>query len=171
MKKLFLIAVATSFVLLAAGQNDKPKPPSPPAQAKETLANGTVVTINYSQPSLKGRTMGKDVEPMAGKVWRTGANKATVFDISKDVKIEGQALPAGKYGFFAISGDNEWTLIFNKTWDQWGAFNYKEADDALRVKVKPGKSASFTEMLTYTISKEGVVSLVWGDTSVSFKVE
>ncbi|MEI9810596.1 MAG: DUF2911 domain-containing protein [Bacteroidota bacterium] len=69
---------------------------------KETLANGTVVSIDYSQPSVKGRTIGTDLEPMEGKVWRTGANEATIFEVSKDVKIEGSALPAGKYSLYTI---------------------------------------------------------------------
>ena len=115
--------------------------------------------------------MGKDVEPMAGKVWRAGANEATVFEVSKPVTIEGKTLAAGKYAFFTISNENDWTLIFNKTWDQMGAFVYKEADDALRVKVKPGKSAAPHERLTYTISKAGKVSLLWGDLDLNFSVK
>src|SRR5436190_20131325 len=103
MKSLFLLAVATSSMLFAFGQDDKSKRPSPPAQAKETLASGTVVTIDYSQPSVKGRTIGKDLEPKAGKVWRTGANEATVFEVSKPVKIEGKDLPAGKYSLYTIA--------------------------------------------------------------------
>src|SRR5687768_961252 len=134
MKSLLLLAVATSSMLLTCGQEDKSKRPSPPAVAKETLANGTVVTIDYSQPSVKGRVIGKDVEPMAGKLWRTGANEATVFEVSKAVKVEGKDLPAGKYALFTIANEGEWTIIFNKTWKQEGVDNYKEADDALRVK-------------------------------------
>ncbi|MEP7374213.1 MAG: DUF2911 domain-containing protein [Chitinophagaceae bacterium] len=169
MKSLFLLAVATSSMLLACGQDDKSKRPSPPAQAKETLTSGTVVSIDYSQPSVKGRTIGKNLEPKAGKVWRTGANEATVFEVSKAVKIEGKDLPAGKYSLYTIANDGEWTIIFNKTWDQWGT-EYKEADDALRVKVKPGKASPFAEKMTFTVNKNGTVTLLWGDIKVDFKV-
>jgi hypothetical protein len=170
MKSLILLAIASSSMLLACGQGDKSKRPSPPAQAKETIASGAVVTIDYSQPSVKGRTIGKDLEPKAGEVWRTGANEATVFEVNKAVKIEGQDLPAGKYGLFTIAGENEWTIIFNKTWKQWGAYDYKQADDVLRVKVKPGKAGSFAEKMTFTVGKDGVVTLLWGDLKVDFKV-
>lgn len=170
MKSVFLVALATSAMLFASGQDDKSKRPSPPAQTKETLAGGTVVSIDYSQPSVKGRTIGKDLEPMAGKVWRTGANDATVFEISRDVKIEGKDLPAGKYALFTIANEDEWTIIFNKKASQWGAFSYKEADDALRVKVKPGKAKNFAEKMTFTVDKKGTVSLLWGDTKVDFRV-
>ena len=73
---------------------------------------------------------------MDGKVWRTGANEATVFETDKDVTIDGKKLPAGKYGLFTLFNGNDATIIFNKTWKQWGAFDYNEADDALRVPAK-----------------------------------
>src|SRR5688500_1424021 len=171
MKSVLLIFVACTSMLIACGQDDKSKRPSPPAQAKETLASGAVVTIDYSQPSVKGRTIGKDLEPMAGKVWRAGANEATVFETDKDVMIEGKRLPAGKYAFFTIDNGSDWTLIFNKTANQWGAYDYKEADDALRVTVKPEKAKSFTEKLAYQVDKSGEVSLLWGDKDVSFNVK
>lgn len=170
MKSLLLLAIATTSMLFACGQDDKSKRPSPPAQAKETLANGTVVTIDYSQPSVKGRTIGKDLEPMEGKVWRTGANEATVFEVSKAVKIAGKDLPAGKYALFTIVNGDEWTFIFNKTPEQWGAYNYKEADDALRIKEKGDKAEQFAEKLTFTIGKDGKVTLLWGNKKVDFKV-
>src|SRR6266480_1770019 len=91
--KSILFCVALFSVVIACGKKKKTKRPSPPASVKETLKNGTVVSIDYSQPSLKGRTIGKDVEPMTGKVWRAGANEATVFEVSKDVKVEGKTLP------------------------------------------------------------------------------
>jgi hypothetical protein len=156
--------------MLSCGQEDKSKRPSPPAVAKETLANGTVVTIDYSQPSVRGRTIGKDLEPMPGKIWRTGANEATVFEVSKDVKVEGQSLPAGKYALFTIANEGEWTVIFNKTWNQEGVSDYKESEDALRVKVQPGKADSFSEKMTFMIAKDGTVSLLWGDIKVNFTV-
>ena len=170
MKSVLLLAVACTSMLFACGQDDKSKRPSPPAQAKETLASGAVVTIDYSQPSVKGRTIGKDLEPMAGKVWRTGANEATVFEVSQAVKVEGKELPAGKYALFTIANEGEWTIIFNRTWKQGGAFNYKEADDILRVKVKPGKADQFAEKMTFIVDKNGTVTLLWGDIKVDFKV-
>jgi hypothetical protein len=171
MKSMFLLILASATMLVACGQQDKSKRPSPPAKATETLANGTMLSIDYSQPSVKGRTIGKDLEPMAGKVWRTGANEATVFEINKDVKVEGKPLPAGKYGLFTIMNGDDWTIIFNKTWNQWGAFNYKEADDALRVNVKGKKAPAFAEKMTFNISKDGTVTLLWGDHEVDFQVE
>jgi len=163
-----------SVLLLASvvnAQEDKSKRPSPPDSVSGTLKNGAILSISYSQPSVKGRTIGKDLEPLPGQVWRTGANEATVFQVDKNVKIEGKDLPAGKYALFTIANGNDWTIIFNKTWNQWGAFAYKEADDALRVNVKSGKPKEFAEKMKFQVSKEGIVTLLWGDIKVEFKVE
>jgi Protein of unknown function (DUF2911) len=169
--KLLLVTLAAITTLSACAQPDKSKRPSPPALAKETLSSGAMVSIDYSQPSVKGRTIGKDLEPKAGQVWRTGANEATVFETNKAVKVEGKDLPAGKYGLFTLVNGDDWTIIFNKTWKQWGAFDYKESDDALRVNVKATKAAAFAEKMSFSISKEGKVTLLWGDISVGFTVQ
>ena len=168
MKNLFLM-IATIISISACGQGDKASRPSPPALVTEIISGGTIVTIDYSQPSVKGRKIGEELAPY-GQVWRTGANEATVFEVSKDVIVEGQALAAGKYSLYTIPGENEWVIIFNKKWKQWGTI-YKETEDALRVKVKPGKSASFAEKMTFMIAKNGKVSLVWGDIQVDFNVK
>ena len=172
MKSLFSFFMFLAVAVSACGQQDKSKRPSPPALAKETIASGATISIDYSQPSVKGRTIGKDLEPMTGKVWRTGANEATVFETDKAVTVQGQALPAGKYGLFTLVGeDGSWTIIFNKTWNQWGAFNYKEADDVLRVKGDAGKAPSAAEKMTFQIAKDGKVTLLWADQAVSFMVK
>src|SRR6478752_10227969 len=100
MKKLFAITLLASGLLMSvkadAQGDDKSKRPSPPAKVTTKLSSGATVTVDYSQPSLKGLTIGKDIEPMEGKVWRTGANEATVFETDKDITIDGAKLPAGK---------------------------------------------------------------------------
>jgi len=167
--KHLLLSLVTLITLAACGQGDKSKRPSPPAIVSQTITSGALITIDYSQPSLKGRKIGSDIAPY-GEVWRTGANEATSFEVSKDVKVEGQALAAGKYGLYTIPGEKEWVIIFNKTWKQWGT-QYKEADDALRVKVAPGQAASENEKMTFVVDKSGKVSLLWGNLSVPFSVQ
>ncbi|MCF3110106.1 DUF2911 domain-containing protein [Niabella sp. CC-SYL272] len=171
MKKLLFFLAGICLVIGVSAQNgEKKKPASPPAAVSKTIKSGVTVSINYSQPSVKGRTVGKDVEPMDGKVWRAGANKTTLFELSKDATINGKQLPAGKYGLHVLTGNGDWTFIFSKKWDQWGT-EYSEADDALRVTVKSKKPAKFAEALTYTISDNGQVSLLWGDHEAGFTVK
>ncbi len=169
--KIVLTALLITTSLAVMAQQDKSQRPSPPAMAKATLKSGANVSIDYSQPSVKGRTIGTDLEPIPAKVWRTGANEATVFETDKDIKVQGKSLAAGKYGLFTIVNGEEWTFIFNKTWKQWGAFNYKEADDALRVTAKAGKAKEFAEKMTFTIADDGKVSLLWGNIEVNFWLE
>jgi hypothetical protein len=169
MKKLFLLTLVTGLFLSlsSSAQQDKSKRPSPPAKVSKTLASGAEISVDYSRPSLKGRELSA-LAPV-GKVWRTGANEATVFETSKDVTINGKALPAGKYGFYTIPGDKEWTIIFNNSWKQWGTV-YKEKEDALRLNVEKGKSSENTEMFTFEIADSGDVAMMWADTKVVFKV-
>lgn len=149
-------------------QEDKSKRPSPPANVSEEVGNATI-TIDYSQPGVKGRTIWGDLVPY-GKVWRTGANEATTFEVSNDVKIEGKPLKAGKYALFTIPDKDQWTIIFNSVPDQWGAFNYDPSKDILKVDVKPQKSPEMTERMTFKINKNGTVALLWENLEVDFKV-
>jgi hypothetical protein len=169
MKKLFLLSAIGLISLGVMAQADKSKRPSPPAKVSETTGSGLTISIDYSQPAVKGREIGKEIAPY-GQVWRTGANEATVFEISKDAKVEGKSLPKGKYGLYSIPGKDEWTFIFSKKWNVWGT-EYNQSDDALRVTVKPGKAPKFTERMTFTISKSGKVSLLWGDHEADFNVQ
>ncbi len=169
-KCLFPIMWISLILLSVTGfaQDDKSKRPSPPAQVTGKVGN-TNITIDYSRPAVKGRKIFGEKEPY-GKVWRTGANEATTFEVSNDVMVEGKALPAGKYALFTIPGENEWTVIFNKEPNQWGAFKYNESKDALRVKVKPKKTDKLTEVLTFDIKNNGQVAMLWENTEINFKV-
>ena len=168
---LFATALITSFNANAQkATEDKSKRPSPPAKVSQKIKSGATITIDYSKPSLKGRTIGKDVEPMEGKVWRTGANEATTFETDKELNIQGSKLPAGKYALFTIFSGEAVTLIFSKTWNQWGAFNYKEADDALRVNTRVTTGSQSSEKMTFKIDPSGLVTLLWGNKKIEFTV-
>lgn len=176
MKKILSIALLASGLITAMSSKaqdteDKSKRPSPPATASQKIESGATITIDYSQPSVKGRTIGKDLEPMDGQVWRTGANEATVFETDKDVTIQGKKLPAGKYGLFTLFNGDDATIIFNKTWKQWGAFKYKDSDDALRVKADVDKLSSPSEKMAFNIKPSGEVDLMWGGRKVDFTVK
>src|SRR5688572_5077837 len=96
----------------------------------------TDVEIEYSRPSVKGRKIFGTLVPF-GQVWRTGANDATKITFSTDVKLGGEAVPAGSYALFTIPTASEWTVILSKVTGTWGSYAYDAKDDLLRVKVKP----------------------------------
>ena len=153
----------------AAEAPKKSPQPSPLAGVTQRIGVNDVA-ITYHRPSVKGRKIWGELVPY-DQVWRAGANEATTISFSEDVTVEGRSLPAGTYAFFAIPGKQEWTLVFNREAKQWGAFSYKEAQDALRVKVTP-KAVPAEEWLSYrfrdlTLNSATVV-LAWEKLEVPF---
>lgn len=148
-------------------QEDKSSRKSPPRIAESTIGSATV-TVNYGSPSVRGRTVFGDLVPY-GSVWRTGANEATTITFSEDVVVEGEPLSAGTYALFTIPGEETWTVIFNKEAEQWGAYDYNESMDALRVEVTPVAQKENAEMLKFEVDEEAVV-LYWADLAIPFKI-
>lgn len=159
---LFILSLFFSFTATAQ------KIESPRDSVSGKIGQATI-TVNYGSPSVKGRKIWGDLVPY-GKVWRAGANQATTFTTDKAIMVEGKALPAGKYSFFAIPTEKDWTIIFNKVANQWGAYDYKQADDALRVTVKPSKISPSAERLKYTVLGNEV-SLLWENLGVSVSIK
>ncbi|MFD1255799.1 DUF2911 domain-containing protein [Mucilaginibacter terrae] len=172
MKQLFKLSLITGLIFTAftaSAQTPKKPRPSPADTVKATTKSGVAIEIAYSQPSVKGRTIGTDIATY-GKIWRTGANEATTIELSKDAKVEGKTLAAGKYAIYTIPGEQEWVVIFNKGIKNWGTV-YKEDEDVLRVTVKPGKSKELVEQLKFMIEPTGKAGFAWGDKMVMFAVK
>lgn len=117
-------------------------------QSVSQVIGDTTVAIVYNRPNTKGREVWGKLVPY-NEVWRTGANENTTFEVSNEVKINGQTLPAGKYGLHTIPTKDGWTVIFNKINNEWGSFNYDAKQDQLRVSVKP-QPADFQETMLIT---------------------
>lgn len=164
--KTVLMTFLAFAAVVAFAQGDK-KMPSPPAKA-EGKSGAATITIDYHQPSAKGRKIMGGLVPY-GEVWRAGANKTTTITVSAPLKIEGKDLAAGTYALFTIPGENEWTIIINKG-IAWGAYSYKEAEDVFRVKVKPGKTDAFVETFNIAVENDQVI-LKWENTKVAFSIK
>jgi len=168
---LTLVGILMSSLIWA--QADKSKRPSPPATATGNVA-GANITINYSSPAVKGRKIWGGLVPY-DKVWRAGANEATIFETNKDIKVEGKSLPAGKYSLYAIPGEKQWVFIFNSKTGQWGikmdgSTTEDPANDVIRVTVKPMKSSAFNERMKYVIDKSGF-ALEWENLKVPVSIK
>lgn len=171
MKKLIYTTLFTViFAISAFAQLQLPQE-SNRAMVSQIVGD-TTISIGYHRPNVKGRKIWGDLVPF-DKVWRSGANNATVFEITNDVTINGQQLSKGKYSLYSIPTANDVTFIFNKTWDQWGTV-YDEKQDALRVKAKPQQVTTPRETLMYEFevvkdnSTDAVLS--WGDWKIPFTV-
>lgn len=158
------LSLAQSFVLDLPRQSQR-------AQISQRIGI-TDITISYHRPLVNDRKVWDDLVPY-GKVWRAGANENTTITFSDPVLIEGKPLDKGTYGLHMIPNADEWTIIFSKNSTSWGAFSYEQAEDALRVTVKP-KAADMHNALTYDFDQlqpdSAVVELEWEKVAVPFKV-
>jgi len=168
-KAMLLLALTVTLSADLQAQGIKMPQPSTSQTISQDFGLGKI-TINYSRPNVKGRKVFGAMEPY-GTVWRTGANSATVVTFTEAVKVEGKDLAAGQYGLFTIPGKDEWTIIFNKGAKQWGAYEYKEAEDVLRVKVKAAtlkdKVETFTIQFADVYPTTAQLQLSWENTAVN----
>ncbi len=131
----------------------------------------TEVIVNYGSPAMNERTIYGDLVPY-GKVWRTGANEATRITFNSPVMVgaEKKELAAGTYALFTIpNAKEEWMVIFNKVGDQWGAYDYDEAQDAARITGNAKVLGTPAERMDFMLDQNDVV-LKWADVAVSFPV-
>lgn len=126
----------------------------PILKIRDKAAEPLVARVIYSRPQKESRTIfGGLVE--YGKVWRLGANEATEIEVFRDVKVKDKKLPKGRYSIFAIPTEKNWTIIFNKDTDVWGAFKYNEKQDVLRVDVPVENLKDTAEAFSINFSKMG----------------
>jgi hypothetical protein len=132
------------------------------------------IHIEYGSPGVKGRIIWGGLVAM-DQVWVAGAHNATTIQFSKPVIWGGNAIPAGKYGFFAIPGKEMWTVILNNKSDMHLADDYDEKEDVVRIQVKPGTLDKTVQRLTYIVkdegNKKGAVIMQWDKLQVSIPVE
>lgn len=144
---------------------------SPKAKVTQTVGL-TDISINYSSPGVKGRTIWGALVPY-DQVWRAGANDATQIIFSRDVTIAGTAVAAGSYGFYVIPGHSKWTLILNRDANAFGAFQYDKSKDVVRVEVQP-QAIPLRERLAYLVTDfnddAASISLEWEKVRVSLPV-
>ena len=187
MKKFSIVVIfMLIFSICAFGQLTLPRD-SQRQEISQTVGDAKV-TLVFHRPNAKARKIfgceTKDVIPVAnnlypclvpyGQVWRTGANENTTIEFSREVTINGQTLPAGKYGFHTIPNKDEWILIFSRDNDKWGSFSYNEKNDALRVRVKPVKSEmeeTFSMDFSDITATTGKIVLRWEKIAVPFTLD
>jgi hypothetical protein len=160
---------------LAVTAQVKMPSPSPTQTLIQDFGLGKIEIV-YSRPSLKGRAAFGNGSVLAptGIVWRTGANSATKVTFSHPVTIGNKTLAAGAYGLFTIPGEKEWTIIFNSNSKGWGSFTYNEAEDVVRVNVKPEITSNSTETFIIGVGditpETAAIYLKWDKTLVSVPI-
>lgn len=164
---LFFLMVLCSNQSLAQFDNKKERLSLP--QKVTGNIEGAKIVIEYGAPEVKNRKIFGDLVPY-GKLWRTGANEATTIELSESIALGGKVLKEGKYALFTIPGENEWVVILNSEYDQWGEFNYDENMDVARISVRPEK-ADFHEVMQFEISENGTVYLYWENLRIPIQLK
>ncbi|WP_114781763.1 DUF2911 domain-containing protein [Botryobacter ruber] len=178
MKKKIIGFVLAAALMLGGGaaQAQLATPAASPAASVTQKVGLTDVSVAYSRPSLKGRTLGADLAPY-GKLWRTGANASTKIKFSDDVTIQGNKIPAGEYALYTIPGENEWTIILHKNTKYWGdgGKDYDKSEELARFNVKaeknPRKIESFTILFSNLKNNAADVELLWGNAIAAFTIQ
>lgn len=172
MRKLSLFIALALVTTSALAQQIRTPRPSPQASLKQTIGV-TDMTINYSRPGVKGRTIWGGLVPY-DKVWRTGANEATTITFSEDVTVNGQKLPKGTYSLHTTPGQTSWKVHFNSVADQWGSYSYDAAKDVVVVDATPA-AAPHMEWMSFEVPEmttdKATVVLRWDKVAVPFTVD
>jgi tetratricopeptide (TPR) repeat protein len=158
--------------LSAGAQTELGLPDRSQAAMVQQRLGVTDITIRYHRPLVDGRKIWGGLVPF-GKVWRAGANFNTTIEVSDPVSVEGKPLPKGIYGLHMIPTTDSWTIIFSKAADSWGSYTYDQAEDALRVTIKP-RASEMQEALQYSFTdlkpESATVTMTWEKLAVPFRI-
>ncbi len=173
MKKIVLFL---SAALLSFGIKAQVKTPQPSPSSKiEQVIGLTDVSVEYSRPSMRGRTIFGDLVPF-DKLWRTGANKNTQITFSDDVKVGGKELKKGTYAIFTKPGKENWEVIFYSDANNWGTpREWDDAKVAAKTSVKattmPVNIETFTIVFSDFKMDSAILNFLWANTEVAVKID
>lgn len=158
------IALVVLIALIFFLRYDRSRSPAAVAQVAQ---NGLTINVKYNQPRKKGRTIFGSVVPF-GKVWRTGANAATVITLDRNMFVADQPINKGSYSLYTIPSETEWLLIFNSKTGQWGR-SYDQTRDVLRITVPVRLNTPVAEQfyISFEPRPDGTAMLLtWDQTQV-----
>lgn len=144
----------------------------PVLKIQDKVSEPLVARVVYSRPQKRGRKLFGDLVAY-GQVWRLGANEATEIEFFRDVKIDNKTIKKGRYTLYALVNEDNWTLIFNKETDTWGAFRYDSSKDVLRTTVQVEKQTVITEAFSIAFHKAARgadLIITWDDVLVRLPI-
>ncbi len=171
-KVILISAFFTAFSLYTHAQTLQiPRPSS--LQKVEQQLGTSKITVTYSRPSTKGRTIFGELVPY-GKIWRTGADKLTDITVEKEITVAGNTLSPGRYSIITIPDKKMWTVIFNREADLWGAAEHDESKDVFRFQVKPIRLKDKQETMLISFDNVSAFALDfqirWENTMIQFPI-
>jgi len=175
MSKRNFLGMLAMLAVASLGLTAQQEQRKSPHESTSITLNGNKITITYGRPFLHGRkAVGGSLAPF-GQVWRTGADEATKLTANADLTIGDLKVPKGSYALFTIPEKDHWTLIVNKTADQWGAFSYDASKDLGRTQMNVKNLSSPVEEFTISLKSvsgnEATLTMAWENTEVSVPVK
>ena len=171
MKKIFILSAVFCYSYITA--QIKTPQPSPTTTIVQKIGISNVI-IDYSRPGVKKREIFGGLVPF-NKIWRTGANKATKITFEENCIFGGAKVKKGSYSLFTIPGEEEWTVLLNRETELWGAGDYNEENEVLRIAVEPEETKDFTESFTIDFgnfkSFSAILSIKWANTLINVEIE
>jgi len=177
MKALVGLALALGLTAVLSAQRDEVIPldrvtKSQRGTVSQKIAN-TDITIDYGRPVARGREIYGSLVPY-GRIWHPGANDATSMTVSRNIEVNGKALPKGSYSLWTIPRADAWTFIFSTVADTFHTNYPGEQRDALRLEVKP-ETGAHMETLTYYFpvvdGKDATLRFHWGTLIVPLSIK
>ena len=171
MKKIIILSAVFCYSYITA--QIKTPQPSPTTTIVQKIGISNVI-IDYSRPGVKKREIFGGLVPF-NKIWRTGANKATKITFEENCIFGGAKVKKGSYSLFTIPGEEEWTVLLNRETELWGAGDYNEENEVLRIAVEPEETKDFTESFTIDFgnfkSFSAILSIKWANTLINVEIE
>lgn len=171
MKKILLLSAIFCYSFIS-GQIKTPQP-SPTATITQKVGVSNI-SVEYSRPGAKEREIFGGLVSY-GKMWRTGANKATKITFNENCVFGGAKVKKGSYSLFTIPGEKEWTVVLNKNTELWGVGEYDEENQVCSIVAKAIDTKDFTESFTIDFgtfqSFSAIMSLKWANTKIDIKIE
>jgi hypothetical protein len=175
-RALLLLVPYVAVPAQVAGQDEERQ--GPPASQHGTISqtvNTTDITVTYDRPSARGRVLfGVEDLVVYDALWTPGANRATTLEFSRDVRVAGQPVPAGRYSVWTIPAADDWTLILNRVWDTHHAIYPGDVDDVLRIQLTPESGAHMETLAIYfpvVGPYETTMRIHWGQTILPVPIE
>ena len=172
MRKSTPVLFCASLLIGAAGLLPAQEKRASPHETTSATIGAAKITIEYGRPVKKGRAIFGGLVPW-DKVWRAGADEATMLTTTADLMIGDVHVPKGSYSLFTIPSQSKWTLIVNKVAKQWGAYNFDEKQDLGRTAMKVA-SGPVVEQFTISIDaqgeRKGTLKMAWDQTVATVPV-
>lgn len=169
--KQYFISLALTILISLSGLSQIQTPALSPEQTLNQVIGLSSVSVQYSRPAMRGRTIFGDLVPL-DKIWRTGANANTIVNFDSDVSVGGEALKSGSYALYSKPGLDKWTIYFYSDTDNRGLpRSWDEEKIAAEFMVTPRALTEAVESFTISVDQVtdsgATMTIAWENTEVS----